>query len=372
MTMRKLPVGGVWTPLPINPSANSFNLAGGLSLVHSTQTKVMYTFYAPVSGTLDMFEFYWNEEANNGTTVKVSFQDLDSDDLPDGTPDQYRTITVGSFPDGWVEPGLMTSDGTDNGTKRTVTRGQKLGVVIELVSSTAGDIIYIGSLPLSEDTVRRGPGGAGVNDGSWVRQNMIGAAALRYEGTVYYPMPEFVPAKSLTAASFNSGTEPDEIGLEFAFQTPVRIGGASFCIYPSDTSIPFEVVVYDENSNVLETVSVKSYAGLAPNDSYSYWTVKFSQDIFVPANVSYRVTIKPTSASDISLMELYTNSAPANYLYGYLDTGSNQHNWMHVEITDGNLSEISTTDTIIPLISLNVTGTDMETGGGTDDWTGDP
>lgn len=370
MTMRKLPVGGVWTPLPIHPTTNSF-VMGYLSLVQGNITKVMFTFTVPVSGTLDMFEFQWDKTgANSATTIKVSFQDLDSNDLPDGTADQYRVITVGSF-SSWVAPGLMTSDGTDSGTKRTVTRGQKLAAVIEFVTPNTGDVIAIGSLELLEDTFRRGIAGAGkYQGGAWTKQNALGSAALRYEDTVYHSMFEFIPADSLTASAFSSGTSPNEIGLQFSFQAPVRIGGASFCILPLSSSVPFDVVVYDENGNVLETVSTKAYTALAPNDSYSYWTVKFSQDIFVPANVGYRVAIKPTSANNISMMILYMpNATVAHNVYGYLDTGANQHRWLYIERTGG--IDFEESETIIPLISLNVTGSDMDAGGATDDWTGD-
>lgn len=371
MTMRKLPLGGAWEPLPINPFENLFD-SNYLTLLQGTSTRVMFTFFAPVSGVLDEIEFQMDASgANSATTLKVSFQDLDSNDLPDGVADQYRIIEVGDFLS-WVAPGLMTSDGTDGGTKRTVTRGQKLACVIEFDTPNTGDNISIGSLLLSDDTTRRGPGGGGnYVGGSWSRVNIVTSAALRYEGTVYYSMPELVPANLFSPAGFNSGSEPDEVGMQFSFQAPVRIGGASFCIFPSTGSVPFNVVVYDETGSELETVSVKSYTAIAPNGSYSYWTVKFSQDIYVPANVSYKITVKPTSASNISLMEMYMeNTTIANQLYGYLDNGSNQYNWMHIERFDEN-DPFEPTDTVIPLISLNITGSDMDAGGATDDWTGD-
>lgn len=374
MTMRKLPIGGMWTPLPINFPAGTtpIDLKSVLYMNNDAPAeKVFFSFYAPVSGTLDMFEFQMDaSDCDPATTLKVSFQDLDSSNLPDGTADQYRIITVGSF-GSWVDPGLMTSDGTDNGVKRTVTRGQKLACVIEFNTSDPTDVIYIGSIGAGDDRLRVGSGGAGYHDGgSWIRVSTYGACALRYDGTIYYPMPEFIPANSLTASPVNTGTAPDEIGLEFSFQAPVRIGSASFCLNTAVNGAGWDCVVYDETGAVKDTVSVKLFTDLLPTSGYIYSTVKFSQDIFVPANVPYRVTLKPTSASTINIMEMYLdNTTLAFNVYGYLDTGSNQHSWMHVERTDA--GDFETTDTIIPLISINVTGSDMDAGGAQDDWTGD-
>lgn len=380
MTMRKVPVGGTWIPQPINFTNGLISFIDGLYLEDGGVTKVAFTFQCPVSGTLDMFEF--GVDADNAsplTTLKVSFQDLDSNRVPDGTGDQYRVITLGDFDiyGGWIEPGIMTSDGTDTGVKRTVTRGQILAFVIEFDSVVGGDFVYIHGVRISGDGLRNSAAGGLLYDGAWSRMSLYAIGALRYEGDVYYSLPEVVPAFSFSPTHININSEPDEVGLVFSLQTPARIGGAAFCLSVTGTSgIPVDCVVYDPNNNVLETVSIKPYLDLLPTtNAYSYFVARFSQDIFVSANESYKVTVKPSTTGSVSLLEMYFGVGPTQtaferqeQLYGYRDTGNNQHTWMHVERFDGEEFE---TSTLIPLISLLITGTDMDAGGATDDWTGD-
>lgn len=376
MTIRKLPAGGMWTPYPvtfINADAeirtNSLFLSEEDGL-----TIAAYTVICPVSGVLDMFEVYIDGSYDSASEIKFSFQDLDANGFPDGSPDQYRIVTMSDVLSAWHAPGLMTDDGTDTGVKRTVTRGQKLALVIEFESATSLDIIRFGTIINEEDTVRKMPAGHMTWDGgAWQRatDSAIGVAALKYEEVPqYYPMPELIPINGLGGGGgFNSGTTPDEIGLEFAFPTPMRIGGASMCLSTAVDGAEFDCVLYDQAGNVLDTVPMKMYTALFPASGYTYWTARFSQDFFVPANEPYKVTVKPSSTDTVKLLELsFADSVILSDTFGYRETGGNEHMWIRVSRTnDGEWVYLAT----LPLISLNVTGVDMQTGGATDDWEGD-
>lgn len=379
MTIRKLPAGGAWMPLPVNIQASTGTTNNDLLLDESLTSRIAFTFFAPVSGTLETFEFFMGGTFDPDTTLLVSFQSLDSDDLPDASYDAFRVIRLGDYGGTWINPGLITSDGTDTGAKRTVTRGERLACVIEFDSGTFGDLITFPSLAINDDTARRSVGGALVYDSSWHRHKVVGCAALKYQefpstagalaGQEYVYMPELLPLNTIAGTPLNTGTTPDEVGLEFAFPAPVRVGGASFCLSTTVDGVEFDCVLYDQASNVLDTVPMKMHTDLFPANGYSYWTARFSQDFFVPANEQYKVTVKPSSASSVKLLELsFADSVILSDVFGYRDTGNNEHLWIHVERTNGGEW---TQSTLLPLISLNITGVDMQTGGATDDWEGD-
>jgi hypothetical protein len=373
MTMRKVPGGGLWVPYPISFRNAIPEISDSLPLsIDEEYTKAAFTFVCPSSGELDMFEFYCNvNTADPATTLKCSFQDLDADDFPDGMADYYRIITINDFPSAWIQPGIISSDGTDTGTKKTVVRGQKIACVVEFQTSDPADVMYLGAVPLSYDTVRRSNMGSCLhNSGGWSRDvSNMAVATLKYEeNPVYRPTSNALPITGFNTIEINTGTTPDEVGMEFAFPTPTRIGGASVCL-SSATGTSWDCVVYDSSNTAIETVPMKIHTGLFPANGYTYWTARFSSDIFVGGNEIHRITVKPSSATTIRLLGIvYSDSVMLSDLHGYIDTGEGEVLWITCKRTDGGTFS---QDPTIPLISINVTGIDMDAGGATNDWTGD-
>lgn len=115
-------------------------------LIDAAGEKVAIVFRAPKTGTLDRAEFKLDAVTQAPVSgLRVSFQDVGAaDGNPDGTQDQFRTVPQGSISAGaWVVPGLMTSDGTDGGTKRSVTKGDLIAFVVEFDSFAAGDSLEV-------------------------------------------------------------------------------------------------------------------------------------------------------------------------------------------------------------------------------------
>lgn len=379
MTMRKVPYTSAWMPYPVSFKAAAATLNDGSMFLSEPdgRSKVAYTFACPVSGELEQFEF-WMEKgpSDAATTIKISFQDLDTNGNPDGTPDEYRIIELGDISSAWVTPGIMSSDGTDNGALRTVTRGQKLACVIEFDAETAGDYIEFGVIPLYEDSVRRMPAGAQFYNGSWnIEVNGVAVGIPKYPGPLYYSMPECMPIAGITQTTINTGTTPDEVGIEFSIHADLMVGGASFCLSGAVNNAGWDCVLYDPSGAAIETVAMKLYTALFPASGYTYWTAKFSIDRRITANEIWRVTIKPSSASSIKLLEVTFNDT--NIIDDLYWNGSvtqedavtdNVAHFLRCGRTDDG---VWVTSDVIPLISLHVTGIEQRTGGATNDWTGD-
>jgi hypothetical protein len=381
MTMRKIPFGGAWTPYPVIPLDGSptINLTAFISEADNF-TKVAYTLVCPVSGDLDMFEVYMSEVADDTTTIKFSFQDLDANGLPDGVVDQYRVVTIGDIASTWVSPGLMTSDGTDGGTLRTVTRGQKIAAVIEFDSSNTGDLIEFGAVSINEDGIRRMHAGYkyyDANEAEWfLVGNGVAVGALRYTGPKYFPMLDCLPITGFTETTINTGTTPDEIGVAFSTHFDFMLGDVAFCLSGAVNGAGWDAVLYDPSGTAIETVAMKLYTSLFTG--YTYWSAKFSNDRRITANEIWRVTVKPSSASSIKLLEVsFNDTAIRDGLFQNTTfpegtdpdvISNNVAVFQGCTRTDG--GEWST-DAYLPLISFHVTGVEQVTGGGTGDWTGD-
>src|SRR5574341_1236927 len=98
-------------------------------------------FWPAIADTIDLIGFRTGT-VTTGDTLKVSVQDLltTADDV-DEVIDAFRTIVIADGDDNvYKETGLITSDGTDTGTKKSVSPSSPLGVVFEFDAFVAGNL----------------------------------------------------------------------------------------------------------------------------------------------------------------------------------------------------------------------------------------
>lgn len=141
--------------------------------------KLVHICRVPKTGTLNGVIFSATTVSlTNG--VNVSFQAVvEGTTCPEPAEviAQYRVIAA---PTANAEnyTGIMSSDGTDNGTKRTVTRGDMLAVVFEIDNWQAGDSISIGA-----QQKRSYPHGDFVqkSSGTWARVGYSPGISLKYD-----------------------------------------------------------------------------------------------------------------------------------------------------------------------------------------------
>ena len=356
-------IGGML--IPSLPPFITANPAFSSSLVINVVTqKVAFVVYIPKSGTLDKFEFKLGALSLNALSkIRVSFQSL-SGYLPDGTADEYRIIDAADFTtDAWHTPGLLTSDGTDTGTKRTVTRGEKLACVIEFDTFTAGDSFVVRSLNIEDQSALRPCVGYLYNGVSWSSPADCGAVvAIKYDdGTYPNLLAGATPVWLLDVVSSNINGTPDEMGVAFSLPAPVRIGGVVFRIKLADAC---DIVLYDDQSNVLRTVSLAQDTLKAAS---SYQLLIFttttddqgqlrSGDILLNANVVYRCAVKPTTATEIQINYFTTKTVE---IMNAMPMGANMY---YTQRTDGGSWEDFPTDRL--WFGLFVTAIDHDISGG--------
>lgn len=345
------------TPVHLVPnfeeSLHVSNLAYSDFTINAASDKVAFIVQCPKDGTLDGFEWRAATVGNNPDNgLRCSFQDLDATTgLPDGTQDQYRDITGTISSNTWQNPGLITSDGTDGGSKRTVSSGEMLACVVEFVNFVASDSVSISAFSCLSSVV---PGGCYIGNGTTGTYNKTTSALpnilLKYNdgtyGKFYLPIG---PWSAVANTSFANSSTPDEIGMRL--QVPIQcqvIGVWVRAAIANDA----DIVLYDNSDVAQRTVSIDK------DNQYSL-TARMRFYYFDPytlaANTTHRIILKPTTTGGVTLGRLTIDSS--SYLAA-LPTGAE---WYETSRTDA--GAWTDTNTNYPFMGLIVNGYETTTGG---------
>jgi hypothetical protein len=341
--------GGAYIPAVPMTAFSAPNLIDGATMDASGE-KWAIIFRVPRSGTLDLMEFQIGTVGNNPDNgLKVSFQDLDANGVPDGTPDQYRLLAGPFTSNTWITPGLMTADGTNGGTKRAVTAGQMLAFVCEFESFTAGDSYNPKFLDIDAtfggilgDNTR-----ARFQSAAWTKLPGNGCCALKYATDGYVPIADDIfPILTLTTAQFGMDSANDEFALRFQLPASVQCDGAWLW---GEIDADADVVIYDSNgTTVLGSASIDASArpGTGPSKHHARWPA-----VTLQANTTYRVSLKATTIIEQTLLYNWTaNSA------GLMAAAHGGVEWYRSKRADGG----SWTDenTIRPFMGIHIIGLD--------------
>lgn len=361
MAIEQIP-GGLWIPAPIAWGAANPNF--GNLLMDASAEKVAFIIQAPKTGTLNGFEFLIGTATQvpaNG--LKLSFQDVDmATGNPDGTADQYRVEIDGLGEDTWVTSDALTSDGADTGTKRSVTRGEYLACVVEFQSFSASDSLNIRMLNLAANSFMGNTPYATHFTASWAKQDEGVVMALKYDDG-YETVLGIYPFESIGSSVYNvdSGSG-DEVGMSFSVPSDVRVGAFYMRANLAGNA---DLVLYDKDGlTVLETMSLDK--DLRTQSATQYHLVRCPTDRLLYANEAYRLILKPTTTTNVTL---YTVGASSTGLMDTLEGGSNWFTTFRVDGTNWN----NDSTTIRPLMGIVITGIDHDISGGSGGpgWEGD-
>lgn len=342
-------VSGLYLPPLVVPgpaAPPAYNTDAAL-ILNASGERGAWVFQAPKDGTLDLFEFYFFN-VPTAQAVRVSFQGVDSSGNPDGSISAYRDIA--SPATGWAAPGLMTSDGTDGGTKLTVSQGDWIAVVVEFVS-TVGDVRPGGVTQATNVwNAFNGSYMAAFNGTSWSKViSIVPIGVLKYDDGSYATSDGFVPFFATTSTTFNSGSSPDERGLILTTPAPMRVVGGWVLI---DLDNDADLVLYDGATDVA-TVSMESSNRSTAAGKVGFY--RFSSAVSLAAGSTYRLAVKP-GASNVTVYSVTVSSAA---IMGAAPAGSAWH--LTTRADAGSWTE---TTTQRPLMGLIVDAIDDGTGSG--------
>lgn len=322
---------------------NSSNLSMSLAAQHWAISLI-----APKTGNLAKIHF-WSNSVITGGDVHVSFQNVDTVGKPDGVVDQFRLITMLGTDDSiWKSSGLITSDGTDIGTKRVVTAGDKLSVVFKW-NNFINESMNFGSL-LDSNIVAITYLFSSTDGGStWGGQNSRMLFALEYDdGSIAY-LQDSLPLKGSSAIlNLTETSTPDEVCLRFRVPFPVRATGVAVFGEGVDTILS----LYPDSGAALAQGSPE-VASLTPTFRHEY---HFTSPVDLLANTWYRIGFKPTNGATTTIRRW--DMAASNYREAF-DLGLN---FMHGTRVDSGAWTDSETSMMVA--TLLVSGLDDGTAGG--------
>lgn len=275
--------------------AHSINAA----TLDASGEKVAFLLRVPRTGTLNGIHFLVAQKTQWPTNgIRFSFQDLAAAAIePDGTQDQYRVITTEPNLYEWTSTGLMTSDGTDMGTKRSVTAGDYMCIVAEFESWASGDDIDMGAYshifptnPVSRFSVAKGR----IFTSSWgdMSSGKIPSFYLDYDDGSIWALPNGTIAVGGGGDNLGVNTTPDEVGVKFSYPIPVRVRGIAYG--GSNPPQDHTVHLYDSEGTELASGTLNNNMINTASDANTMYYVEFDSgdEVELTAGATYRATVK--------------------------------------------------------------------------------
>jgi hypothetical protein len=273
-------------------------------------------FRVPKTGTLDTCEFRLST-ITTAQDMNVEFRSVSESTGVPGSVDQSRTVPSASVSTGWVVPGLVTSDGTDVGTKRTVTQGELLCVSWNWPGTT-GSVLFVThfwyagmgvySVGNPFPAFRRASGGGSLTIKTV--GDRIPTIALKYDDGTYGHIPFAYPRSNHSSTSVSLNSSPDEIGFRIKMPVTAKCVGV-WGMHNGDCQ--FKLRLMDDASTELIT-PVEFETNYNQQNSGSYnWHMHFNREVTLQQNTFYRVSMEGTNAGNsfTALYNVIANTAHA-------------------------------------------------------------
>lgn len=348
MAIAKLNGGrGTWD-LVKWPQAAWISSAYTLQILSAAAHRVAATIQIPKTGNLSKVHFQTGN-VTTGDTLHISFQNVSSVGLPDGTEDQYRTLVIDSADDNvWKTSGILTDTGADGGAKRAVTAGDRIAIVFKWNSYVAGNMWfqYLADTTSGQLTALL----TSTNSGStWTVGSGALAIALEYDDGTFAYLDNTFPVSAFTTNNVGNGSTPDEYGLKFRVPFKTSIRGIAF----RGASQDVEFLLYPESGAALASAVTPYPSSTSPTNRREAY---FATDVELDANTWYRIAWRPSTGTTRQLVTYTLNAA------GMMEAFSIGLNAMLCTRTDG--GSWTDTDTQFVLATPLCNGVDDGAGGG--------
>lgn len=292
-------------PMPgftVNPSlATTLTIAGANASDKIAQIGRVAFAERTGSKTLTKVHFdFGTVVKSNGSTLRVSLQDVDTANgpviRPDGTADQ--SVTIANADAGFASNLWYTAT---LGASRTVNYGDLLAVVFDWASAVSGDSVVITGF--SGSSAASNAGAAGHQNccvlfaaSAWSVISMSTNVILEFSDGTFGTLGGSIPVSALGTIGFNSGSTPDENALEFQVPFTCEVDGA-WVMANVAAGADFDIVLYS-GTTALATVSIDANAIQA--NAARFLRTSFPK-LTLNANTTYRLAVKPTTANNVTL-----------------------------------------------------------------------
>lgn len=286
-----------------------FTTAGTLA---DSNDKAQYIFRIPKTGNTKAIGFRI-AALTTPQDLRIAFQNVSATTGDaDGVDDQSVVIPSASLVAGWNTTGTIT---------RAVTRGDLVAVVITADSGTPSIAIGVAQYDNSGEFLEFPYNGFFTT--AWAKSSRCSCLSLQYDDNTYEPIDGYVyPYTAFNSPTFGSGSTPDECGLKFQLPYTCKVDGGWM---RSGITGDADVVLYDSNgTDVLTSVSLDK----DQDDTAGPHYFTFSSEVTLTAATYYRLTLKPTTATVVTLRDFEVAAAA---LFDMFDLGQLAH---YTERTD--------------------------------------
>lgn len=176
---------------------------------------------------------------------------------------------------------------------------------------------------------------------AWAKIQSAPLAGLFYSGPVYHPIEGFWPigttsagGASVTTITFGSGSAADEIGNILQFPYPGTVTG--YWIW-ADLDAAADVLLYDNAGNAIAGMESNLSTVARGSTAASIYKRYFESTYDFAASTNFRMVVKPTTASTLTIYEIDVPSAAA---MDHFDGGQLIHKTSRVDA--GSFSQVTT------------------------------
>lgn len=247
--------------------------------LNDADNKVASIFACPKDGVLDRIGVYSNAVTGTPPSYAFRFEGVDGNGKPDGAA--YGGCTAKEADVGTVGFHWVTLD-----TPATVSRGDAISAVVYPGSTPPDGSNYVQATHIHAGSNRLWPVGRSYTS-LWGSPNQgLAAVGVRYQDGVVV-----VPSISTQYVTFQSDTDPDEVGAKFTVPFLCTCVGLVVGFYPE--SADGTVRLYGADDTVIASVAIDASKVYVPY--YGYYVFPIA-DATLAADVTYRLAAASGSA----------------------------------------------------------------------------
>ena len=251
------------------------------------------------AGTIDKVHFRVGSSVGTDT-IRVSFQNLDSNLVPDGTDTHFRDYTQTGVEDNtMIETGLMTDTGADGGNKKVVSVGDTFAVVITYQTWTSGTLAINHWLHSGDNYASNSVWFD--NDGATftISNNLLAnpSVILEYNDATFPYQENTIVAEASTFNTLDDADSPDEYALRLTVPFPCRAVGI---FIKGGTVSGVTGTLYDSGDSVLGGGAVSAEVIGITQSKVRYF--HFSTPVTLVKDAVYRIAWKPPASPTTSII----------------------------------------------------------------------
>ncbi len=315
----------VWPPILAQMRQDAGG--NGAQLIDAAGEKAATVFQVPRTGSIDRLVFF-TRTVTTAQTLRVGLYTVDASGDP--TTTAYGGMAVGTQ----ASPAANTQYEVTLATPASAVLGDMVAMVVEFASTVGNLQIGLHDNVGGESTMQ-----VPYLDHFttvWTKRSNVSGMGVRYSDGTY----EFIgtwPTGIRSDIGYANADTPDERGNVLILPMRCRSNGAFLMAGSTGAAGDHDIVLYGPSGQALRTITRDASVGHVTSGSiYARW----NSPIVLDPEVSYRLTVKPTTTNQCSVREHSVLNAA---MMGCLPGGTRVYKTSRTDL--GAFTDVTTTRT---------------------------